>query len=81
MIACNCQYSQLVKDEQFCTQVIKGYEPKDNNPWAHVPREPATFGHLVVVSGKYYRDISDEALLTDIDHMKQIMDVINELHR
>lgn len=79
MTGCKCQYGELIKDARFRKQMIKGYEPKDENPWVYVPREPATFGHLVVVSGKCYRDIGDMGLLQDIDQLKKTMKVISEL--
>lgn len=79
MVRCKCRYSKLIEDEQFRKRMIKGYEPKDENPWVYVPREPATFGHLIVAAGKCYEDIGDKSLLQDTDHMKQIMNVISEL--
>ena len=79
MVRCKCGYSKLIENEQFREGIINGYEPKDENPWVYVPREPATFGHLIVVSGKCYSDMGDKGLLQDTDHMKQIMNVISEL--
>jgi len=50
--------------------------------WIVVPREPATFGHLLVVSWKGLRedqDITDKGLFEDEVHMKEIMKVIHKL--
>jgi len=61
--------------------MIKGYEynPANRDPWVFVPREPAAFGHLIVISGKHYRDISDAGLLDDPKYLKKILVLINKL--
>jgi len=66
-------------DAELQERMIKGYKYNENrkNPWVFVPREPATFGHVVVVSGKHYEDISDIA--QDVKHLEEIMKVVTEL--
>jgi diadenosine tetraphosphate (Ap4A) HIT family hydrolase len=61
--------------------MIKGYEydAARLDPWVFVPREPAAFGHIIVVSGKHYKDISDPGLLEDTGYLKKMMKIINEL--
>jgi len=61
--------------------IIKGYEPdaERENPWVFVPREPEAFGHLVVVAGKHYLDISDKELAKDTKHLIQMLKLISKL--
>ncbi|MEM3564634.1 MAG: hypothetical protein QXR19_15485 [Candidatus Jordarchaeaceae archaeon] len=81
MSDCKCEYCS--NKENFRDRIIRGYEPErgKDKPWVYVSREPANFGHLVVVSGIHYDDISDGRLkeLTGKKHLGEIMSVINEL--
>lgn len=50
--------------------------------WVVVPREPATKGHLPVISWKGQaenQDIADEELFKDAEHMKEILKLIHKL--
>lgn len=64
------------KIERYC---------KNECYWVVIPREPATFGHLLVISWKGYdeneQDITDEGLFEDKNHMQEIMEVIRDLTR
>jgi len=59
----------------------------DDSYWVVVPRDPATFGHLLVISWRGYdkknQDISDKGLFEDPEpkpkHMYEIMGLIHEL--
>lgn len=59
--------------------MIRGYEANSEKSWMYVPREPATFGHLIVVSGKHYEDISDKRLVNDAEQQKELMRIVVEL--
>lgn len=67
--------------KEFRERMIKeyGYDENEKGPWVFVPQNPATLGHLVVVSGKHYDDISNKGLVKDVKHLKQIMKVVNKL--
>lgn len=69
---------------KFQDRIIKGYEPDGKKPWAYVPCEPATFGHVIVVSGKHYLDICHETFSKNEEdsveeHMKDIMRIVRAL--
>ena len=53
----------------------------DSSYWVIVPQEPATFGHLLVISWKGCadQDITDEGLFRDSKHMQETMTVIHNL--
>ena len=59
-------------------RVIK--KATDNSYWIVVPKEPCTFGHLLVISWKGYQeqDITDEGLFTDSNHMQKLMRAVKE---
>ncbi|MFB0544340.1 MAG: HIT family protein [Asgard group archaeon] len=76
---CTCKLGELIKDDEFRGRIIEGYEPHGDKPWVFVPQDPGTFGHLVVVSGKCYKDISDWQLMKDKKQLGKIMAVISTL--
>lgn len=82
MKKCKCKFCK--NKSEFEDRIIRGYEPKDRRPWAYVPREPATFGHAVVVSGEPYIDVCDQTISEDEErfvpeHLQEIMKMIREL--
>lgn len=70
-------WSPLRKD--FENRIID--RSPDDSYWVVVPNEPATFGHLLVISWKGYQqqDITDKGLFRDSSHMREIMRVIHDL--
>lgn len=56
-------------------------ESPDGSYWVVVPAQPATFGHLLVISWKGYQeqDIADKGLFRDRTHMKEMMKAIHDL--
>ena len=62
-------------------RMVKGFEYHEDrkNSWVFVPREPANFGHLVVVSGRHYEDISDGELKDDTECLTELLSLINKL--
>lgn len=82
MKECVCKFCK--NRSEFEDRVIKGYEPKGKTPWAYVPREPATFGHAVVVAGEPYLDICDQTMPEGEErfvpkHLQEMMKMIREL--
>lgn len=79
MVECTCICCH--PDAELKESMVKGLEYDENrkNSWVFVPREPANFGHLVVVSGKHYEDISDKGLMKDTKCLKELLTLINKL--
>jgi len=75
-------WSKLKKNLRESERTIERY-CKNESHWVVIPREPANFGHLLVISWKGYdeneQDITDEGLFEDNNHMQEIMEVIREV--
>lgn len=72
-------WTKLRKDLETEMRIVR--KSPDGSFWVVVPREPATFGHLLVVSwkGNEGQDIADKGLFTDSKHMQSMMAVIHEI--
>jgi len=53
----------------------------DDSYWVGVPREPATFGHLIAISWKGHQeqDITDKGLFMDRGHIGQMIRTIHDI--
>lgn len=65
-----CKESFKVKNRW---RMLKKYANK--YVWAMIPKEPATFGHVVVFSGKHFDDIADPKLT-----QKSLNEVVKVVH-
>lgn len=77
MVKCTCEYGKPRNQKEFRKRMIKGYEADGEKGWVHVPHKPATFGHLIVVSGKCYTDISDPRCIKDTKYLQEVMTLIS----
>jgi diadenosine tetraphosphate (Ap4A) HIT family hydrolase len=78
-------YTQEERDEiinriiarEDTIQKIRDGEMNCIPPFVLIPREPASIGHVLVVSGKPYSDIGDPRF--KLEHQKEIMNLITAL--
>jgi diadenosine tetraphosphate (Ap4A) HIT family hydrolase len=70
-------WSELKKD--FQGRII--HRSPSDSYWVVVPRDPCTFGHLLIVSWKGHQeqDIADEGLFADNHHLQELMRTAHEL--